>query len=183
MSRTFFPPNAYKGATCYELLPFRFTRFTKDRELLVNEVGEYLFVPIGTVTKIVDRQLEFGLAIIWLVACTEVPGRVRITRNQAIGVYESKFANGQERLELRSDGSYLQEFVSQTKPFHHTGNWHLDNHLFDGSDIVLVNAIVGEDDRDLPLTTGNRRLNVHKESGTVALARNEVMDLYYERVR
>jgi His-Xaa-Ser system radical SAM maturase HxsB len=61
MSRAFLPSEAYQaGAGSYELLPFRFTRFIKDRELLVNEAGEYLFAPLGTVAKIVDRQIEFG---------------------------------------------------------------------------------------------------------------------------
>jgi His-Xaa-Ser system radical SAM maturase HxsB len=64
MSRIFFPPEAYAAAgTSYELLPFRFTRFTKDRELLVNETGEYLFAPAGTAASIVDRKLEFGSSL------------------------------------------------------------------------------------------------------------------------
>jgi hypothetical protein len=121
--------------------------------------------------------------MLWQVGCTNDPARIRISPGDAIGVYESKFANGQERLELRRDGSYLQEFVSKTKSFQHTGNWHIENHLFDGTHILLVNAILGEDDGKAPLTTGDRRLNVHDHSGKIALARNEVMDLYYERLR
>jgi His-Xaa-Ser system radical SAM maturase HxsB len=61
MSRIFLPPEAYGSvATSYELLPFRFTRFTGDQELLVNETGEYLFAPTGTVAKLVDRKIVFG---------------------------------------------------------------------------------------------------------------------------
>lgn len=121
--------------------------------------------------------------MLWLVGCTNEPGRIRISLNDAIGAYQSKFGNGQERLELRRNGSYLQEFVSKTRSFKHTGTWHIENHLFDGTDILLVNAIVGEDDEKVPLAKGDRRLNVHNNSGKIALARNEVMDLYYERVR
>ena len=40
----------------YYLLPFRFERF-EDQELLVNEVGDYLFCPQGTATRIVNREL------------------------------------------------------------------------------------------------------------------------------
>lgn len=40
----------------YYLLPFRFERF-EDQELLVNEVGDYLFCPQGTAARIVNREL------------------------------------------------------------------------------------------------------------------------------
>ena len=42
----------------YELLPFRFLALDSEREILVNEAGEYLTVPIGTARKIVKRDLE-----------------------------------------------------------------------------------------------------------------------------
>lgn len=111
------------------------------------------------------------------------PGRIHIDQSRAVGVYEAPFKNGKERLELKSDGTYVQDFVSKTRPFQHTGNWHIDNHLFGGSDIILSNAMVDEDDEARPLGVGDCRLNVHDHSGKVALARNEVMDWYYERVR
>lgn len=41
----------------YHLLPFKFDRLS-DRELIVNEVGDYLVVPVGTVEKIVGKQVE-----------------------------------------------------------------------------------------------------------------------------
>ncbi len=41
----------------YYLLPFRFSQF-EDSELLVNEVGDYLFCPQGTVARIVNRQIS-----------------------------------------------------------------------------------------------------------------------------
>lgn len=43
--------------TDYHLLPFDFTRVS-DREILVNEIGDMLIVPLGTIQKIVDRRLE-----------------------------------------------------------------------------------------------------------------------------
>ena len=64
MERVFLPPEAYQDSSDrYALLPFRFTRFSKDRELLVNEAGEFLFAPSGTVQKIVERQLERGTSL------------------------------------------------------------------------------------------------------------------------
>ena len=41
----------------YYLLPFRFERF-EDSELLVNEVGDYLFCPQGTAARIVNREIS-----------------------------------------------------------------------------------------------------------------------------
>lgn len=40
----------------YKLLPFKFTRIS-NKELIVNEVGDYLFVPNGTVKKILERSI------------------------------------------------------------------------------------------------------------------------------
>ena len=61
MSRIFLPIDAYKAPShVYQLLPFRFTKFKRQQELLVNEAGEYLFVPEGTARKIVEREIEFG---------------------------------------------------------------------------------------------------------------------------
>ena len=41
----------------YKLLPFCFTRIA-GREVLVNEVGDMQIVPLGTVERIVERQLN-----------------------------------------------------------------------------------------------------------------------------
>lgn len=41
----------------YYLLPFKFTRLG-DHEILVNEVGDLLYVPIGTAEQIVNRTLK-----------------------------------------------------------------------------------------------------------------------------
>src|ERR1700676_432488 len=41
----------------FHLLPFRFTRLN-EKELLVNEAGEFLFVPIGTVQSLTDEHLD-----------------------------------------------------------------------------------------------------------------------------
>jgi His-Xaa-Ser system radical SAM maturase HxsB len=41
----------------YFLLPFRFHRLDSDREIIVNEVGDFLILPINTVQRIVTRQV------------------------------------------------------------------------------------------------------------------------------
>lgn len=56
MKRSFFPIEDFQRAKSYGLLPFRFRRL-KNAELLVNEVGEFLLVPFGTVTDLVARKL------------------------------------------------------------------------------------------------------------------------------
>ena len=42
---------------CYQLLPFDFIRIA-DKEVLVNEVGDMMIVPVGTVESIVNRTLK-----------------------------------------------------------------------------------------------------------------------------
>lgn len=42
----------------YFLLPFRFHRITPEKEIIVNEVGDFLIVPNGTYAKIVKRQID-----------------------------------------------------------------------------------------------------------------------------
>ena len=44
---------------CYQLLPFDFIRIA-DKEVLVNEVGDMMIVPVGTVESIVNRTLKRG---------------------------------------------------------------------------------------------------------------------------
>jgi hypothetical protein len=43
--------------TQYFLLPFRFHTISDYREVLVNEVGDFLLVPKGTAQKIVQRKI------------------------------------------------------------------------------------------------------------------------------
>lgn len=40
----------------YYILPFKFTRIN-NKELIVNEVGDYIFVPKGTTKRIVERDI------------------------------------------------------------------------------------------------------------------------------
>lgn len=47
-----------RGTGDYYLLPFRFHRINEQRELIVNEVGDFLIVPSGTAEKVIRRKLD-----------------------------------------------------------------------------------------------------------------------------
>src|ERR1700722_19298874 len=58
MARTFYPLERFAPApTAFHLLPFRFTRLN-GKELLVNEAGEFLFAPVGTVERLTDERID-----------------------------------------------------------------------------------------------------------------------------
>jgi len=42
----------------YFLLPFRFHRVTPEKEIIVNEVGDFLIIPNGTFQRIVEKKIE-----------------------------------------------------------------------------------------------------------------------------
>lgn len=47
-----------QGEKEYFLMPFRFHRINEEKEIIVNEVGDYLIVPNGTYAKIVRREIN-----------------------------------------------------------------------------------------------------------------------------
>jgi His-Xaa-Ser system radical SAM maturase HxsB len=47
-----------KTAERYYLLPFRFHRISEEKEVIVNEVGDFLIVPKGTAERIVNREVD-----------------------------------------------------------------------------------------------------------------------------
>jgi len=59
-SRKFQNPNYFdqSGNSNYFLLPFRFHRITLQKEIIVNEVGDYLILPNGTFQRIVKREIS-----------------------------------------------------------------------------------------------------------------------------
>ena len=127
-------------------------------------------------------SLSVCFSVLALTGCDENPGRVHAEREQLFGVYETKFDRGTERLELKRDGIYVQEFTAAEASFRHTGKWAYDDPFVGGTDVVLVDAVVSEDQGTAPHKIGDRILNVHRRSGKLALAKNEVADWYYERV-
>src|SRR5258707_11778539 len=61
MARAFHQIESYSNPhSSYRLLPFRFIRLNEDRELFVNETGEFIFASNGTARKLIKKQLEFG---------------------------------------------------------------------------------------------------------------------------
>lgn len=42
----------------YFLLPFRFHRLNDSKEVIVNEVGDFLVIPVGTVSRIVGKMID-----------------------------------------------------------------------------------------------------------------------------
>lgn len=60
MARSFYPAEKYvRNPKSFSLLPFRFMRLN-EKELLVNEAGEFLFAPVGTVKDLAEGSLSFG---------------------------------------------------------------------------------------------------------------------------
>src|SRR5260370_35610241 len=61
MARVFYPVDSYAAPEPgYRLLPFRFLRLDQEREVLVNEVGEFVIVPVGTGQSLIRKQLARG---------------------------------------------------------------------------------------------------------------------------
>jgi sulfatase maturation enzyme AslB (radical SAM superfamily) len=59
MARVFYPLDEYKSSQLnYRLLPFRFLRLDDGSEILVNEVGEFVFAPNGSVHELVKKRLS-----------------------------------------------------------------------------------------------------------------------------
>lgn len=124
-----------------------------------------------------------------LVGCSggsEEQSRVRVKHAQVVGTYELKLDQGSERLELRTDGIYVQDTRSNGQPSRHTGQWKLKAHFLNGSEIILLNAAITFSatplDKKPRPDSGDLAMYVHNRSGKVDLARNEVAASYYERV-
>ena len=123
----------------------------------------------------------FALALV-LLGCGEEEGKVHAKKEELTGAYQTKFQKGIEELELRRDSSYVQSFVTNGTTSQHSGTWKVEDHFLGGTDVILVGAVVSE---DAPPETvekiGDRTLNVHRRSGKLALALNEVADWYFIR--
>jgi His-Xaa-Ser system radical SAM maturase HxsB len=61
MARTFHQIQSYSSPEPgYRLLPFKFLRLDEQKELLVNESGEYVIAPLGTSRTLVQKKLIRG---------------------------------------------------------------------------------------------------------------------------
>jgi His-Xaa-Ser system radical SAM maturase HxsB len=54
----FYPHELFSSEQGYELLPFKFDRFSDDEYIITNMVGEYLLVERSIITSIVDKSLS-----------------------------------------------------------------------------------------------------------------------------
>jgi hypothetical protein len=120
-----------------------------------------------------------------LIACASGPeeqGPARVIAAQVVGVYEL----GPERLELKSDGTYIQDITSTTAPIHHTGYWEMMNHFIDPSEVLLIDAVIlgssGSAGKPSMPLFGDLQMYVLIRSGKIALARCETGERYYQRL-
>jgi hypothetical protein len=131
---------------------------------------------------------QFPTFLLWIIlsvlssACRSEPGRVHAEAEQLVGVYEAQFDKGKERLELKSDGTYVQDFQNLQSSLSHSGRWEATNHFLGATDIILENAILSENNTAAQ-RTGTRILNVHRRSGKLELALNEAADWFFYRVQ
>lgn len=124
-------------------------------------------------------------------------GSIRVKQEQVIGVYAIEIADGWERLELKRDGTFIQEFTSKTHTYRHTGHWRLEDEFLDGSAVVLADAVTSNHsvadkiatnhsaagkEEVQPQSIGELTLYTHDHQGKTALALNEIADWYYERL-
>ena len=118
---------------------------------------------------------------------SEEEGRVRVKPAQLVGRYDGGLQKGSDILQLKADATYIQDTVRDSVPQHRTGQWHIVNHIFDGSEVVLTDAAITlvpiPDNKAPQLVFGDLRMYVHLRAGKLALARNEVLDWYYEPLK
>ena len=137
-----------------------------------------------------------ALTLLALVGCGE-PGRARVSDRELVGKYVMNFGKvtpsttgpqiatveAKEQLFLNTDKTYTQIFSSAVRSFTNQGTWRTSNEFLSGTEIELAGAILSEDDpSNAQLKHGFLNLQVHRENGTLKLARNEVADSYYFRV-
>lgn len=124
------------------------------------------------------------------------PGRAHVSDQDLVGEYVMEFGitfvttgqrvgavRAKEQLTLNQDKTYTQTFSSPTRNFTNRGVWKTSNELLGGTEIELTGFILSEDDpSDSRVKPGFLNLQVHRENGTLRLARNEAADSYYNRV-
>ncbi|GAA3946224.1 His-Xaa-Ser system radical SAM maturase HxsB [Chitinophaga oryziterrae] len=58
MTRKFLHVENFGANIPYYLLPFRFHRINETKEVIVNEVDDFLVVPVGTAAQIIERKIN-----------------------------------------------------------------------------------------------------------------------------
>jgi hypothetical protein len=130
-----------------------------------------------------------------LAGCGE-PGRARVSDQDLVGKYAMEFGitfvttgprveavRAKEQLTLNQDKTYTQTFSSATRNFINRGTWKTSNKFLGGTEIELTGFNLSENaPSDSQVERGFLNLQVHRENGTLKLARNEAADSYYNRV-
>jgi hypothetical protein len=111
-------------------------------------------------------------------------------RQASAGAASSRAAvheSSEERLELKSDRSYAQDIVLQSRHLQHNGERRVISRFFGGSKVAVRNAAIISHatarGNDAEIGFGDLTMYVHNRSGKIALARKEVADWYCGRLR
>ena len=116
--------------------------------------------------------------------CRDGAGSVRVKPDEVVGTYETQSGDEKERLELKSDRTYLQNFDSEIRSFHHTGKWIVKNHFLDYSEITLFDYELSESSAEKPYQrVVDMNLMVYKRAGKITLAVNGSADKYFEKTK
>src|SRR5262249_35425707 len=86
----------------------------------------------GRSTLSIAAVLLLGSALAGCSAGSEEVGRIRVKPAQVAGIYQL----GSERLEIKLDGTYTQDIISEAQPLHHEGRWRMVNHFLNGSEVL-----------------------------------------------
>lgn len=122
-----------------------------------------------------------ALAICLLLTILGCSDRVRASDEEIVGTYVTNSNTGKEELTLRSDKTYIQTYSSPSRQFVNRGSWKSKYLFLDGTEVELARANLSEDETSDRY--GYLTLQVHRENGTLKLARNEAADWYYDRVK
>lgn len=112
----------------------------------------------------------FISALLWsLAGCTNDPP---LTTAKMSGIYSAKYSHGTETLELKSDGTFTQNYVSATNatPTTNSGKWNLGQ-VKGQWVLTLWGALIFDDHgQNKPAVDPKRTnwgLNVHQSSGRI----------------
>ncbi len=111
---------------------------------------------------------------------------MRVLPNEVIGTYEIQHGDEHERIELKSNYTYLQDFDSTTREFHHTGRWTIENHWWSGSEITLMNALVPEETKNSMSpyqNVRNAQFIVQIQSSKIVLVLKNSIEWRFEKIK
>ncbi len=94
--------------------------------------------------------------------------RTQVVQSRVVGEYSAEHNNGQETLQLRADGSYVQRYEGRgTAPLETTGRWRFKQRSFARPVVVLDNFAPHFPRHDGPTRTWE--LEVEEDYGMIRL--------------